>query len=194
METTFRNGQFSQVEAGDQVWPQTLFMQVVDISQMLVTGMVNQADIHAVHMGQTAEVRIDAYPDLVLPGEVVSIGALASAGGGGGGRRFSRGGREEWVRGVEVQVAIRDKDERIIPDLSASASILISESPDQLIIPREAIREGADGATTVEVREGERFRPREVQLGERNATHAVVLGGLSESEVIALEDVPAAGS
>jgi multidrug efflux pump subunit AcrA (membrane-fusion protein) len=135
-------------------------------------------------------VRLDAYPDLVLPGEVTAIGALASAGGGGG-RSFSRGGREEWVRGVEIQIAIREHDERIIPDLSASADILLSEQPDQLIIPRGAIQQRGDGTSVVQVRQGERFLPREVQLGAMNATHAVVLEGLSESEVIALEEVPA---
>jgi hypothetical protein len=190
METNFRNGQFSQVEAGDQVFPQTLFMQVVDVSDMMVNAAANQADIQAVRIGQAAEVRLDAYPDLVLPGEVTAIGALASAGGGGG-RSFSRGGREEWVRGVEIQIAIREHDERIIPDLSASADILLSEQPDQLIIPRGAIQQRGDGTSVVQVRQGERFLPREVQLGAMNATHAVVLEGLSESEVIAIEEVPA---
>lgn len=188
METTFRNGQVSQVEAGDQVFPQTLFMQVVDVSEMIVSAVANQAEIHAIRIGQEAEVRLDAYPDMVLPGEVVSIGALASTGGGGG--RYSRGGREEWVRGVEIQIVIKERDERIIPDLSASADILLTQEPDQLLIPREAIRERTAGAAVVEVRQGERFRPRQVQLGEMNATHAIVLDGLSENDVVALEDVP----
>jgi HlyD family secretion protein len=187
MQTTFRNGQFSQVETGDQVWPRTLFMQVVDISEMMVTAMANQADIQPVRIGQEAEVRLDAYPDIVLPGEVTAIGALASTGGGG---RFSRGARGDWVRGVEIQIAIKEQDERIIPDLSASADIRLSEQPDQLIIPRAAIRHSDDGTTVVEVQEGERFRPREVQLGAMNATHAVVLDGLSESDVVALDEVP----
>lgn len=190
METTFRGGQFNQVETGDQVYPRTLFMQVVDVSEMIVTGMANQVEIHAIRIGQKAEVRLDAYPDLVLPGEVISIGALASAGGGGGGRRFSRGGRQEWVRGIEIQVAIQQEDERIIPDLSASADIVLLEEPDQLVIPREAIRHLDDGTAVVEVRDGETFQQREVELGELNATHAVVLAGLSESDVIALEEVP----
>jgi multidrug resistance efflux pump len=189
METNFRGGQFSQVETGDQVYPRTLFMQVVDVSEMVVTGMANQADIHAVRIGQKAEIRLDAYPELVLPGEISAIGALASTGGGGG-RRFSGGGRQEWVRGIEIEVTIQERDERLIPDLSASADIVLFTEPDQLLIPREAIRERGDGVTVVEVREGERFRPREVQLGDMNATHAVVMAGLSESDVIALDEIP----
>jgi HlyD family secretion protein len=189
MQTNFRNGQFSQVESGDQVWPRTLFMQVVDVSQMMVTAMANQSDIQPIRIGQQAEVRLDAYPGMVLPGEVVAIGALASTGGSGG-RRFSRGAREDWVRGVEIQIALRKSDERVIPDLSASADILLSDEPDQLIIPREAIRHRDDGTNVVEVKNGERFLPREVQLGDMNATHAVVVDGLSESEVVALDQLP----
>lgn len=189
MENSFRNGQFSAVEAGDQVFPQTLFMQVVDVSEMIVSGVANQSDIQSVRIGQEAEVRLDAYPDMVLPGEVAAIGALASPGGGGG-RSFSRGTREEWVRGIEIQITIKEHDQRIIPDLSASADIVLSEQPDQLIVPLSAIRHRDDGTTVVQVQEGERFRSREVQLGAMNATHAVVLGGLSESEVVALDEVP----
>ena len=189
METNFRNGQFSQVESGDQVWPRTLFMQVVDVSQMMITATANQADIQPVRIGQKAQVHLDAYPDMALSGEVVAIGALASTGGSGG-RRYSRGGREDWVRGVEIQIALKQTDERIIPDLSASADILLSEQPDQLIIPREAIRHRDDGTTVVQVRKGERFLPQKVQLGAMNATQAVVLDGLSESEVVALDELP----
>jgi multidrug efflux pump subunit AcrA (membrane-fusion protein) len=190
METTFRNGQFSQVETGDQVWPQTLFMQVVDVSEMTIAGMANQSDVQSIRIGQPAEIRLDAYPDLVLPGEVTAIGALASPGGGSGGRRFSRGTREDWVRGLEIQIAIKKLDDRLIPDLSASADILLSEQPDQLIIPREAIRQRDDGANVVQVQQGEHFQPREVQLGAMNATHAVVLGGLSENDIVAIDQVP----
>jgi multidrug resistance efflux pump len=191
METNFRNGQFNQVETGDQVYPQTLFMRVVDISEMVVSGVVNQADIQGIRIGQDSSVRLDAYPDLVLPGEVSAIGALASAGGGAGGRNSSRGGRQEWVRGVEIQITIQGQDERLIPDLSASADIILSEQPDQLLVPRSAIRERADGAPVVHVREGGQFRQREVEIGDRNATHAVVLAGLSENEVVALTHIPA---
>ena len=190
MESTFRGGQFDQVQAGDQVYPGTLFMQVVDTSEMIVSGVANQADIQAVHIGQKADVRLDAYPETVFPGEVTAIGALASAGSGSGGRRFGRGTREDWVRGVEVQIDIKAQDERILPDLSVSADIQISEKPDQLIIPRSAVKVLEDGSKIVQVRQGESFRPREVELGDMNETHAVVLAGLSENEVIAVEDVP----
>ncbi len=189
MQTNFRNGQFSQVESGDQVWPRTLFMQVVDVSQMMVTASANQADIQPLRIGQQAKVRLDAYPDMVLTGKVVAIGALASTGGSGG-RRFSRGAREDWVRGVDIQIALNQQDERIIPDLSASADILVSEQPDQLIIPRQAIRHHQDGSTVVQVRSGEHFQPRKVELGAMNDTQAVVVNGLSEKEVVAIDDLP----
>ena len=66
MESLYRGGgQTEQVQVGDQVNPGTFFMRVVDLSAMVVSGVVNQVDSQLVRMGQKAEVRLDAYPELV---------------------------------------------------------------------------------------------------------------------------------
>ena len=64
-------------QEGDEIWPGWSFMQIVDPSAMQATARVNQVDFPYLHAGQRAEVRLDAYPDLVLPG---SIGRLAVIG------------------------------------------------------------------------------------------------------------------
>lgn len=191
MESMFRGGgQFDQVQAGDQVFPGTLFMQVVDLSQMLVNASTNQVEVQSVRIGQKVQVQLDAYPNLVLEGRIAGIGALAAAGGG---RGFWRGSRDAWVRNIEVQILIDTHDERVIPDLSASADILLSHEPDQLLIPRAAIRgEAEDQSAVVYVKQGQQFSKRQVQLGEVSATQAVVLEGLSEGDVVALQDIPTA--
>ena len=53
-------------------------MMVVNPSQMQVTARVNQVDISQVHVGQSAEIRLEAYPDLVFPGKVESISAIGT--------------------------------------------------------------------------------------------------------------------
>jgi hypothetical protein len=53
---------------GDEVRPGGGIMLVVNPSAMQVTARLNQVDVSRVHVGQAAEVRLDAYPDLVFPG------------------------------------------------------------------------------------------------------------------------------
>jgi multidrug resistance efflux pump len=190
LESIFRGGgQVDQVKTGDEVNPGTFFMRVVDLSGMIILGSVNQVDSQTVRIGQQAEVRLDAYPDLVLPGRVVSIGAMATTGAAGGG--WNRGGRDDYVKNVSIQISIEAEDSRVIPDLSASAEIVLERKEDLLLIPRSAIRQ-RDDKTFVSVRQGNGFAEREVEVGDVSATQAVVLTGLQPGEEVALEDVPKA--
>lgn len=179
MQSIFRSGQFGQVQSGDQVNPGTYFMQIVDLSKMVLNASANQADSHLVTLGQRAVVRLDAYPGLALPGRVISVGAMATSGG------RMRNARELFVKQVTVRVAIESKDTRLIPDLSGSAAVQLEKVDQALQIPNEALTEEA-GKAYVQVRAGEAFEKREVQLGPRNRTHQVILAGLSETDEVAL--------
>ena len=187
VETIYRgNAQFGQVQNGDTVRPGTFFMRVVDLSKMVLSASVNQVDVQSVRIGQKCNVRLDAYPDLVLSGHVASIGALATAGGGS---RFRRGSSGSFVKVVSVEIAIDDADQRVIPDLSGSADILFDQQESALLVPRSAIQT-SDDDTTVFVRAGDQFVERPVKLGKMSGTTAIVLDGLSEGDEVALQRPP----
>ena len=187
IETIYRgNAQFGQVQSGDNVNPGTFFMRVVDLSKMALVGSVNQVDVQSVHMGQMCQVRLDAYPDLVLSGHVSSMGALATSGGSS---RHRRGASGSFVKVVSIEVAIDEADKRVIPDLSGSADIIFESQENALLVPRSAIQESDDDAT-VFVRAGDQFVERPVKLGKMSSTVAVVLEGLSEGDEVALQRPP----
>ena len=184
MESLYRGGgQFEQVQTGDQVSPGTFFMRVVDLSKMIVNGVVNQVDSQKVRLGQKASIRLDAYPDLLLPGRVTAISAMASASGGSS--RWRRSSRDAYLKLVGIEVSIDGSDARVIPDLSASADIVLQERADALLVPDAAV-EHRDGRAFVYVRDGDKFAEREIEVGERSEVQTVVLSGLSAGEEIAL--------
>lgn len=193
METSYKgNGQFGQTEEGDRVNPGSLFMRVVDLSQMIVQAEINQVDIQSVRMGQRARVRLDAYPDVVLDGRIVGIGAIAGQAGGGGGSRFSRGGSGLFLKAVPVEIAIDGKDDRVIPDLSASVDILLEKPAEGLVAPREAIRTDGD-RNFIYVKSGDNFVEREVTIGDKSDTHVLIESGLQRGDEILIDErLPAA--
>src|SRR5262249_49759782 len=67
MQQIPRGGELAQVQAGDQLWPGIMFMSVVDTRSMVVNASANQVDVQRLRIGAKAQVRFDAYPDLVLP-------------------------------------------------------------------------------------------------------------------------------
>lgn len=185
MQTTFRGGTFAQTSAGDDVNPGTYFMQIVDPASMVLEAQVNQADSQRIRVGMPATIRLDAYPDESWEGRVLSVAAMT--GGTQSGR--SRSGTGDYVRNITVTVEILERDKRIIPDLSASADIVLQNHPEQLVVPREAVRKNGE-QWIAQVREGEKgFESRPVEIGPRNDTHVAVVEGLEPGDEVALDPV-----
>src|ERR1700689_600212 len=112
LNTIWKQGTMGEVQEGDQVRPGVPFMQVVNPSAMQVRVMANQQDFPSLQVGQTAKVRLDAYPDLVFPAK---LDQLAPVGEGGD---FSNK-----LRAFVVIVAIEGNDPKCMPDLSAAVDV-----------------------------------------------------------------------
>ena len=183
MQTTFRGNQPGTVQEGDQVFPGSLFMQVIDPSVMILNATVNQAESQEFRLGQRAEIRLDAYPNESWPGRLISLGAMA----GGSAYGMRGGSRAQFVKQIPVRLSIETQDPRIIPDLSGSATVLMGSEKDALIAPREAL-EQREGKYYVFLRRPEGgWERRPIELGLANATHVVVRAGLNTGDEVALE-------
>jgi multidrug efflux pump subunit AcrA (membrane-fusion protein) len=112
LNTIWKQGTMGEVQEGDQVRPGVPFMQVVNPATMQVRVMANQQDFPSLRAGQTAKVRLDAYPDLVF---AAKLDQLAPIGEGGD---FSNK-----LRSFVVVVAIDGNDPKLMPDLSAAVDV-----------------------------------------------------------------------
>jgi HlyD family secretion protein len=110
--TIWKQGKMGEVQEGDQVGPGVPFMQVVDPARMEVRVRVNQEDLLSMQIGQKAHVHLDAYNDLVLPGQLQSIDPMGIAGD------FSHK-----LRSFSATFSINGQDPRLMPDLSAAIDI-----------------------------------------------------------------------
>ena len=126
-------------------------------------------------IGQRVVIRLDAFPGLEFPGSVYSIGALAT-----GGWMVNN-----YIRNIPVRIAIEGSDPRLIPDLSASADVLIEKAENILSIPFAAVHE-RNGRSSVWLKEGDHFEEREVTLGIHNASKVAILSGLKPDDQIKL--------
>lgn len=176
MSSIVRNSEMSQVQQGDQLMPGQPFMKIVNTNKMKVDATVNQTQSSDLRIGQHVRIKLDAFADLTLPGQVQSIGALATG--------SARQGY--FIRTVPVQILIQGTDKRLIPDLSASADVILArgERPGP-IAPLSAIRT-EDGKTVAYVKKGEGFERREVSVGIHNDTQAMILSGLQAGDQVRL--------
>jgi multidrug efflux pump subunit AcrA (membrane-fusion protein) len=159
---------------GDQVMPGQAFMKIVNPMSMQVEGTINQAESSAFRIGQMATIGLDAFPGATYQGKVYAIGALAVAGGRS---------QQYYIRAVPVRVEVQNPDKRMIPDLSASADVLLGRADNVLVIPASALaREGGRDVAYVKGAQG--FERRELKIGLHNGTHAEVVEGLKEGELV----------
>jgi len=110
--TIWKQGSMGEVQEGDQVRPGVPFMEVVDPAIMEVQVPVNQEDLLNLHLGQKAQVHLDAYPDLVFEGQLDSVDPMGTPGD------FSNK-----VRNFSATFSINGHDPRLMPDLSAAVDV-----------------------------------------------------------------------
>lgn len=185
IQTIQRRGasQAEQIKVGDQVGIGQPIMQIVDLSSMVLNATVNQVDAQMIRVGQKAEVRIDAFPGLVLPAEVAVVGAITR----------QTGLRTEYVKEIPVTLRLLKSDPRVIPDLSGSADIVLESAPKALVVPREAVfQDSPKQKPYVFVRGADGWTARQVELGPRNFIWASIRSGLQPGDVVARQR-PAVG-
>ena len=179
-------GLFAQTRTGDRLSPGTLFMRIVDVSEMIVDASVNQVDAQKIRMGDRAFIELDAYPGERFEGRVVDFGAVAGSG------EYGRGGAHSFVKQIPARIRIETKDERILPGLSASVDVVYSSPQSGVLVPMEAIQSepGAEGGSFVHVAGDGAYHKRPVRVQDFNDTEALVSAGLASGEEVLLTALP----
>jgi len=149
----------------------TLLLTLGDMNEVFFEGRVDETDIGKVFEGQKAQVRVDAFRDDPLPGNVIRIAPL--------------GEEEDNVIGFEVRVSINDKARILRAQMSANAEIIVEEKREVLIIPEKAIIYDKDRKTFAELfdpeAEGQKRRT-PIEIGISNGTRTQVTSGLREGD------------
>jgi multidrug efflux pump subunit AcrA (membrane-fusion protein) len=168
----WKGSSMGDAQEGDEVWPGSPFMQVVDPSAMQVAARVNQVDFPYLRIGQRAEVRLDAYSDLVLGGSIEHLAAIGNT-----------SSLSQAVHNFNATFAIQGSDPRLLPDLSAAVDVELVRLPDVLLAPRDALVL-ENGKTYAWVKRGASFEKRPVTMGQSNDDEAVVLSGLVAGDTV----------
>lgn len=171
IQSTFRGGEFGQLQAGDQLGAGQIIAKVVDPRSMQTEGMANQTETESLRVGQEARVGLDAFPGLRLRGKVYSIGALAAAG-------FMQ---SYYIRSIPVRISLEELDPRVIPDLSSFADVVVERAENAVRVPVETVRH-ENGADFVYVKGPQGMERRQVKTGVRSQTHVAILEGVRPGE------------
>jgi HlyD family secretion protein len=170
----YRGNVRMEPKEGDEVRSGSVIMQVVNPSAMKVSAAVNQVDIAQVHIGQSGDIRLDAYPDLVFPGKVERINLISSS-----------DVDSKKIRVFSVVFSIQGRNPKLLPDLSAAVDVHLQTLNNVLIVPRAAIIE-QNRQPSVEVLSNGKSEKRTVKIGAMDDCDAVIDSGLQEGMCVLL--------
>jgi RND family efflux transporter MFP subunit len=167
------------VEPGDPVFSGGALLNLGDISRLRVRIGVDEVDVDKIQVGQKVEAKIEAFPGMVLAGQIDFIAPVARI--------------VEKVAFFDVMATIAQVPPEVRKrgrlGMSSTIEIATIDRPNALVVPIQAIhREGE--ATFVDVVErtpdGKAKRQRRpVKVGVTTEKQAEILDGLQEGEEIA---------
>jgi HlyD family secretion protein len=161
---------------GDQPWSGSKVIELPDLSEMRAEVKINEVDVSKVLPGQRVEIRPDAYSDSIYTGKVESVANLAQ-----------NKDYKSKIKIFPVQIRIAGQSKTLLPGLTVSCRIIVSEVPEVLYIPLESLF-SKQGMEYVYIKSGSTFKRRDIKTGAINTDFAIVAEGLAENDVIALSD------
>lgn len=150
----------------------TEVLTIADLSSMVISAHVNQADVTRLKQGMSVNVNVDAVPGLVITGQVERIAPQATV--------------RNNIKGYATRIALKDVDERVQPGMTASITIPVSNAENVLTVPLVAVF-SEQGERYVFRKTGDTFERRPVVVGVSDLFRAEVKSGLTAGDVVALE-------
>jgi HlyD family secretion protein len=165
-------------KVGESCWAGDECVEVVDVSQMMGKGEVEETESARVRVGQAVRFRLEALPEVEWR---ATVGALRPT--------VYRQSPRTPLKVIGVDLALEHTDRvRMRPGMQLRGRIETDRIPHALLIPLDAVFTRAEGPIA--------FRRTPVghdrvslQLGRRNLRYAEVLSGLTDKDRVSRRDL-----
>jgi RND family efflux transporter MFP subunit len=152
-------------------------IRMANLNELRAEVDVSEADLSRVHLGQSAQVVPDAYPDKRYAAKVVKL--------------YPQVNRQKGTLKIEVQIL--EPDASLLPDMSVRIQFLGEDQspqaggPPLVMAPKSAIRSDGSGSYAWVVTSG-KLRRQTVRTGADQGDKVVVIEGLSGGEALVVGD------
>ena len=148
---------------------------VADMGSLQVEADVSESNLEKIRVGQPCEIQLDAFPDLRFSGALHMIVPTA----------------DRSKATVMVKVRFLERDDRILPEMSAKVAFLQREVKGEEKRPVTAMNPAAvvtrNGKSVVFLIKGERLAETPVTLGNRIGDMVEVKSGVKAGDKVALK-------
>ncbi|MDP1757810.1 MAG: HlyD family efflux transporter periplasmic adaptor subunit, partial [Pseudohongiella sp.] len=172
----FRGGNQEPIQEGATVRERQAILTIPDLTEMAVRVNIHESSVQRVAEGQTVSVRIDAFPDMRLTGQVIKVAVVADSG-----NAFMNPD----LKVYPTIVRINGEHDWLRPGMTAEVEILVASLDNAVYVPIQAVTYLEDKQVVYVSRAGRR-EAREVQTGNYSEQFIEITGGLRAGEEVML--------
>jgi multidrug efflux pump subunit AcrA (membrane-fusion protein) len=151
---------------GEAVDKTTELYTISDLKMVWCIAEVKEKDVAVVRTGQSASIRVLAYPRRFFAGTVLLSGQEV----------------EERTRTLEVRIEVDNRDGALKPGMFADVELVTSVLDNVLMIPDDALQTLEDKQIVFIAADHNEFIKRVVVVGREHAGQAEILDGVHEGE------------
>lgn len=161
---------------GDNTYQGAELALVPDLSKIKVKSTINETDIGKLSIGQSAVIRLEAFPDLPFPGEVTDIGKLS----------YSKE-EDSSVKLFDLEITLDQSDPVLKPGMTVSCEIMTAELENVFYVDNDCLKK-VNGEFLLSMKTDHGWEEQQVSTGPSNNQYTVIYGDFSEGTELLLPE------
>lgn len=164
------------VELGALVRESQVLIRLPDPTKMQVKAKINESRVTSIRAGMPATIRLDAFGDDRLEGEVIRVNEYPEPGGW----------YSSQVKEYGTFIKIANPPPKLRPGLTAEVTIHVQRTEDVLMLPVQAVYEHGRDLFTMRRDDENDWTAVPLQVGATNDQFVHIKEGVSEGDVVAM--------
>ena len=153
----------------------TLIADIANMDSVYIEAGIDEIDVGKIHIGQSADVIADAYPNEIFTGEIIRLAPESRV--------------VQNVTLFDVVIKVANKDRILKSGMNAQVEITIVREDNVLLAPTFVFKESQSSGKEKNTREvllkkGDRFVPQKVEIGLFDFELAIITSGLQEGDTV----------
>ena len=140
---------------------------------------ISEIDVSKVRPGQKATIKLDSISDKTFTGKVINVDRIGTVSSG--------------VTNYPVVIKFDAEAPEILPNMSATANIILEVKDNVLLVPSSALQKQGD-QNVIRVMKEKEQQTVNVEIGLTSETQIEILSGLSEGDEVVVSTISSSGS
>lgn len=166
-----------QVNLGQYVSPGTGLVTLQSFNPIHVQFSLPEQDLKNLHVGQTVEVRVDAYPDEVFKSKITAINSKVDPN----------------TRNILIQATLPNPDHKLYPGMFANVAVLLPTENQVVTVPQTAIAYSLYGDIVYFVKQNGTNKKGQpilvadrafVKVGQRRGGQVAIISGVKPNQEV----------